>query len=123
LVDAPCTGTGTLRRHPDLRWRLSDADVPREASRQRRILTGAFKAVRPGGRLIYATCSVFAEENEAVAAYLLAEEPRLQPLPLAELWGERLSTQLAATHEARIGPGPRREDPDGFYIAAFRRRS
>ena len=123
LVDAPCTGSGTLRRHPDLRWRLEDADVATEAGRQRRLLAGAFSAVKPGGRLIYATCSIFAEENEAIAAYLTAEEARLEPLPLARLWGERLSEQLAATHEARIGPGPDRDGPDGFYIAAFRRRS
>lgn len=123
LVDAPCTGSGTLRRHPDLRWRLKDADIEAETGRQRRLLTGALAAVKPGGRLIYATCSVFAEENEAISSYLLEQEPRLAPLPLAELWGERLSHQLAATHEARIGPGPDRDGPDGFFIAAFRRRS
>ena len=121
LVDAPCTGSGTLRRHPDLRWRLDDSDVPREASRQRRLLAGALAAVKPGGRLIYATCSVFAEENEAISAYLTETEDRLAPLPLAELWGDRLSQQLAATHEARVGPGPDREGPDGFFISAFRR--
>ena len=123
LVDAPCTASGTMRRHPDLRWRLKSADVDREASRQRRLLAGALLAVKPGGRLIYATCSVFAEENEAIAAYLVAQESRLAPLPLATLWGARLSEQLAATHEARIGPGPSRDGPDGFYVAAFRRRA
>ncbi len=123
LVDAPCTGSGTLRRHPDLRWRLKDADVEVEASRQRRLLAGALTAVKPGGRLIYATCSVFAEENEEISAYLQQQEARLTPLSLSELWGERLSTQLAATHEARIGPGPDRDGPDGFYVAAFRREN
>ena len=121
LVDAPCTSSGTLRRHPDLRWRLEDADVGKEASRQRHLLAGAFGAVKPGGRLIYATCSVFAEENEAISAYLIEEETRLTPQPLAPLWGDRLSEQLAATHEARIGPGPDRDGPDGFFVAAFRR--
>ena len=121
LVDAPCTGSGTIRRHPDLRWRLNDKDIDVEASRQRRLLTGAFRAVKPGGRLIYATCSVFAEENEAIGTYLRDQESRVEPLPLSDLWGERLSEQLAATHEARIGPGPAPDGPDGFFIAAFRR--
>ena len=123
LVDAPCTASGTLRRHPDLRWRLKDADVPVEASRQKRLLAGALSAVKPGGRLIYATCSVFTEENEAISAYLVEQEARITPIPLATLWGDRLSEQLAASHEARIGPGPSSNGPDGFFVAAFRRRS
>lgn len=123
LVDAPCTGSGTLRRHPDLRWRLLETDLAAEAGRQRRLLAGALSAVKPGGRLIYATCSVFEEENEAVSRYLLEQEQRLTTLPLADLWGPRLSAQVAATHEARIGPGPEPDGPDGFYIASFRRIS
>jgi 16S rRNA (cytosine967-C5)-methyltransferase len=118
LVDAPCTGTGTLRRHPDTVWRLTEQDVSREAERQRQLLTAALSALKPGGRLVYATCSVLREENEAISENLLAQGS-VEPLPLEALWGEELSRKLAATHEARIGPGPTELDPDGFYVAAF----
>lgn len=122
LVDAPCTGTGTLRRAPDLANRLKDADVPKEAARQRTLAAQAVAALKPGGRLVYATCSLLREENEDIVAYLLAEEPRLVAEPLADVWGEDLSARLAATHEARIGPGPDNRGPDGFYVATMRRR-
>lgn len=136
LVDAPCTGSGTLRRRPDLRWRLSEAELDKERSRQIRLLAAACRALKPGGRVIYATCSVFFEENEAVTTALLEQEPRLRPLPLSELWqrgldistpkneavsatGAQLAARFAATHEARLGPGPSEHDPDGFYLATF----
>lgn len=122
LVDAPCTGTGTLRRAPDLAWRLSESDVPHHTARQLRLLTTASGAVKPGGRLIYATCSVFHEENEGVSHAFLESEPRFQPRALARAWGKALSTRLGATHETRIGPGPGPTGPDGFYVACFERR-
>lgn len=123
LVDAPCTGTGTLRRAPDLVWRLTEADLERDVARQKRLLTSALAAVKPGGRLVYATCSILREEDEAQAQYLLQHEARVAPLPLSQLWSAALSEKLAATHEARIGPGPQARGPDGFYVAAFRRVS
>lgn len=124
LVDAPCTGTGTLRRAPDLAGRLTEADLERDLNRQRVLLTSAFEALKPGGRLVYATCSILEEENEAVVQAALRNEPRLSPLPLAEVWGVELADKLAATHEARIGPGlggpPRPgQGPDGFYVATM----
>jgi 16S rRNA (cytosine967-C5)-methyltransferase len=118
LVDAPCTGTGTLRRHPDTVWRLNEADIARETERQRQLLTASLSALKPGGRLVYATCSVLYEENEAVTKNLLSQG-QVEPIELASLWGESISEKLAATHEARIGPGPSELDPDGFYVAAF----
>lgn len=71
LVDAPCTATGTLRRHPDARWRLSSAVFARMAERQERLLAAAAALVRPGGLLIYATCSLEPEENEQVVEHFL----------------------------------------------------
>jgi 16S rRNA (cytosine967-C5)-methyltransferase len=118
LVDAPCTATGTLRRHPDTVWRLTEPDIEHEAERQRQLLTASLSALRTGGRLIYATCSVLREENEAISENLLSQG-LVKPLQLAELWGEELSGKLAATHHARIGPGPTDNDPDGFYVSAF----
>lgn len=122
LVDAPCTGTGVLRRSPDSVWRLTEARLLEEIERQKHLLTSALGALKPGGRLIYATCSVLREENEAISVYLLEERQDLRPLALVDLWGDTVSEALAATHEARIGPGPTEQDPDGFYVAAFRKR-
>jgi 16S rRNA (cytosine967-C5)-methyltransferase len=75
LVDAPCSGLGTLRRNPDLKWRQSEKGVTELTAKQLSILASAAKLVRPGGRLVYATCSVLAEENEGVVAAFLAAHP------------------------------------------------
>ena len=123
LVDAPCTGTGTLRRHPDLKWRLDEASIKTEVDRQVRLLGAALPLLRPGGVLLYATCSVLQEENEAVAEHIVKAAPELDPLPLSETWGTALSQTLQATAMARIGPGPAPTGPDGFFVAAFRRRA
>ncbi len=121
LVDAPCTGTGTFRRHPDLKWRLEQDDVLKEVSRQKHLLTAAAATVKPGGVLVYATCSVLREENEDIIAHALGHDRRLVAMPLEETLGAELAGRLGATHEARIGPGPNDDGPDGFYVAAMRR--
>jgi 16S rRNA (cytosine967-C5)-methyltransferase len=82
LVDAPCTGLGTLRRDPDIRWRRTPADFDAATALQLRILATAAAAVRPGGRLVYATCSSEPDENEAVVARFLESEPGFGPAPL-----------------------------------------
>jgi 16S rRNA (cytosine967-C5)-methyltransferase len=71
LLDAPCSGLGTLARHPDVRWRITPADVARHGLRQMRLLDSVASLVRPGGRLVYATCSLEPEENEEVVEHLL----------------------------------------------------
>lgn len=83
LVDAPCTGTGTFRRHPDARWRLKISDLAVSAAAQRAILAAAAKHVRPGGLLIYSTCSMEPEENDVQVTQFLAEHPQftLEPPP------------------------------------------
>jgi 16S rRNA (cytosine967-C5)-methyltransferase len=75
LLDAPCSGTGTLRRNPEIRWRLAADDPPRFAILQRMLLARAAERVRPGGRLVYATCSLEPEENEGVVEPFLADNP------------------------------------------------
>ncbi len=81
LVDAPCTGTGTLRRHPDARWRLGPEDPGRMAEVQARILLGAASAVRPGGLLVYSTCTLEPEENRGVVDRFLSARPEFRPAP------------------------------------------
>jgi 16S rRNA (cytosine967-C5)-methyltransferase len=77
LVDAPCSGTGTLARNPEIKWRLQPSDLPRFSSLQKRILERATQRLKPGGRLVYSTCSLEPEENEQVAAEFGAKEERM----------------------------------------------
>jgi 16S rRNA (cytosine967-C5)-methyltransferase len=83
LLDAPCTGTGTFRRHPDARWRLKPSDLAVLSAMQRQLLRSAANSVRVGGYLVYSTCSIEPEENDAAAESFLRENPdwRLEPPP------------------------------------------
>ncbi len=117
LVDAPCTGTGTLRHNPEIRWRIRPTDIEDLAARQLRILRNAARVVREGGRLVYSTCSVEPEENERVAAAFLEnsadfKQIEAKPAPAA---------MLVETGAARIWP--QRDGADGFFVAAFECRS
>src|SRR4029453_12287919 len=76
LVDAPCTGFGTLRRNPDLKWRQPESAIAELTVKQASILASAATLVKPGGRLVYATCSVRPEENEDIVAQFLASHPQ-----------------------------------------------
>ncbi len=75
LLDAPCSGTGTLRKSPEIRWRLRERHLPRFADEQRRLLASALELLSPGGSLTYVTCSLERDENEDVVARVLAERP------------------------------------------------
>lgn len=116
LVDAPCTGTGTLRRNPEIRWRISPSDVAELSARQRAILAHAAKMVRRGGRLIYSTCSVEPEENEAVVASFLEENGDFRQVSVDVPERLRSRDQAARTW-------PQRDGADGFFIAALERQS
>ncbi|MGI4976453.1 MAG: RsmB/NOP family class I SAM-dependent RNA methyltransferase [Janthinobacterium lividum] len=118
LVDAPCTGTGTWRRNPDARFRLRELDLDELLPKQARILDDAARLVRPGGRLVYATCSLLIDENEAQVEAFLLRHPEFTAVPLAETW----------TLDAPVpGPGPylsltpRRHGTDGFFAAVLQR--
>lgn len=112
FVDAPCTGTGTIRHNPEIRYFVEPADIERMRDLQLAILTNAAKLVRPCGRLIYSTCSLEPEENEHVAEAFLAGHPRFQATPPAV--PERF---LTAEGHARTRPD--RDQSDGFFIASF----
>lgn len=116
LVDAPCTGTGTFRRHPDARWRLRVSDLAVMAAAQRTILRAAAAAVVPGGLLIYSTCSLEPEENDAQVEHFLAEHPdwTLEPPPE----GAVPATVLDA---GRLRVLPQRHGTDGSFAARLRR--
>lgn len=119
LVDAPCSGLGTLRRKPDARWRLAAADPARFAALQRELVRRFAALVRPGGRLVYATCSVGPTENEEVADHA-AREAGLRPVPIAPLLGEERARALGA-EESRLTLLPHRHGTDGFFVATFER--
>lgn len=115
LVDAPCSGTGTLQHNPEIRWRISAADLQDLSSRQRQLLSNASSVVKPGGRLVYSTCSVEPEENEAVVAAFLEMNDEFEPVSLPV--DERLQTPSGAART-----WPHRDDTEGFFIAAFTRK-
>ncbi len=116
LVDAPCSGFGTLRRNPDLKWRHGPQAIVELAQKQRAILAAAATLVKPGGRLVYATCSILAEENEAVADDFATAHPRFRPLSCDEvLAGQRIA--LSAGERMRLWP--HLHATDGFFAAAF----
>lgn len=117
LVDAPCSGTGTWRRNPDARWRDPELGLGALAQLQGRILTSAARLVKPGGRLVYATCSVLSEENEEQVAAFLAAHPAFRPVPLAEA-APQLSIPGAGD---QLSLTPAQHDTDGFFAAVFQR--
>lgn len=123
LVDAPCSGLGTLRRKPDARWRLGPRDPERFAATQIDLVGRFSRLVKSGGRLVYATCSVTRAEDEEVAA-VAAALPGFAPLPLEKTLGPAVARAAvaagAAGNELRLWP--HRHGTDGFFVAAFERR-
>jgi 16S rRNA (cytosine967-C5)-methyltransferase len=120
LVDAPCSGMGTLRRNPDLKWRPLALDELR--SRQVRILTAAARLVRKGGRLVYATCSVLRQENQDVVTAFLAAHPTFARGDLAGALGEAgVPASDVVTVEGDLCLLPHRHGTDGFYATLLER--
>ena len=129
LVDAPCTSTGTIRRHPDIGWLRQESDLAPLVAVQRRLLQAAFAVLRPGGTLVYCTCSLEPEEGEQTVSKFLASEPAIQRVPIE-------ASEVAGLHEILNPEGDLRtlpchlphQDPrlaglDGFYAARLIRRS
>jgi 16S rRNA (cytosine967-C5)-methyltransferase len=120
LVDAPCSGLGTLRREPEIRWRRTEADLARFADRQRRMLHEAAAALRPGGLLIYSTCSSEPEENEAVAAAFLDAHPRFQGVD-PRVWPLPPRVDELIDDAGHLRTLPHRHALEAFFAAAFLR--
>ena len=113
ILDLPCTGTGTLRRHPEIRWRISESEIGRLSSQALRLLEGAAPLVAPGGRLVAITCSLEREENEDVMARFLATRPELSPLPLEDLLENPVAASITGPGSWRVLTGG---DHDGFTV-------
>ncbi len=122
LVDAPCSGLGTLRRDPEIRWRRSAADLAPLAARQRRILGRAATTVRPGGRLIYATCSSEPEENGEVVRGFLLDHEEFEVEPLGEADTGIVGLAAVLTPEGFLQTSPPRHVLEAFFAARLRRR-
>ncbi|MEO2169564.1 MAG: transcription antitermination factor NusB, partial [bacterium] len=120
LVDAPCSGLGTLRGHPEIRWRRTPEDVTALAATQARILHGAAALVKPGGRLVYATCTLLAEENEAVVRAFRDRHREFTPLDAAKLLPQP-ATELA-DDQGCLRTSPGRDALDGFFATTLTRR-
>jgi 16S rRNA (cytosine967-C5)-methyltransferase len=128
LVDAPCSGLGTLRRNPDLKWRQKQSDIAELNAKQAAILQSAARLLKPGGRLVYATCSVLPEENEAIAEAFSAANKEFTPLETGDLL-----TQLKVEGAVDLCSGPadaparylrlwpHRHGTDGFFAAVWQR--
>ena len=121
FVDAPCLGIGSWRRNPDGKWRSVPNDLAELVERQRDILASAARLVRPGGRLVYATCSLLREENEDQAEAFLASFPDFALYPAARAWQETIGgTSPAGKDYLRLTPA--RHGTDGFFVAQFEHR-
>jgi 16S rRNA (cytosine967-C5)-methyltransferase len=120
FADVPCLGTGTWRRNPDAKWRMRPEDLAELVERQQQILRSAARLVRPGGRLVYATCSLLREEDEAQAEAFLAAETNFSLLPMARVWDETIGG-ASPGGEDYLRLTPARHGTDGFFVAIFER--
>lgn len=115
LLDAPCSGTGVIRRHPDIKLLRRAGDMAELAGQQRALLERLWPLLKPGGRLVYATCSVLPQENAAVIAHFLATHADAVEQPIVAAWGRALA------HGRQLLPGA--DDADGFYYAVLSKAS
>ena len=125
LLDAPCSATGTFRRHPEVAWHRNPADIAGRVELQRRLIARAAECLKPGGVLIYCVCSLEPEEGEAQAEWAVQQGLELLPVSAEELdgWGAPVTKDgVVRTHPGLTVPGEKGGTLDGFFIARFRRR-
>jgi len=120
LVDAPCSGLGTLRRNPDVKWRLKPEAIAELNDKQASILNGAARLVKPGGRLVYATCSILDEENEAIVSQFLASNNAFHLVPMKTVLEEQ---KIPLQMDDYLKLLPHKHQTDGFFAAVLERNS
>lgn len=122
FIDAPCTGTGTIRRAPDLKWRLDEATIAKRVETQKKIVEEYRDFVRPGGRLLYATCSILREENEEIVDRIL-KDGKFEVINALEVFAAKgIDTNGLVTKEGYMRTDPTKADWDGFFAALLRRK-
>ncbi|WP_020590972.1 RsmB/NOP family class I SAM-dependent RNA methyltransferase [Kiloniella laminariae] len=119
LIDAPCSGTGAWRRSPDSKWRRDEEDLAELVALQESILTSAARLVKPGGRLVYATCSLLPAENEEQVEKFLRSRPDFKLMPVAEIWEERMPKKMPEHIGEMLRLSPARDATDGFFAAVL----
>jgi 16S rRNA (cytosine967-C5)-methyltransferase len=125
LIDAPCTGSGTWRRKPDSKWRLKPANLPERQGEQARVLDQGARLVKPGGQLVYVTCSVLPEENADQVTGFLSRHADFGIIPYDAVWRERLGSEPPASADGSgdtLQLTPASHGTDGFFIALLERR-
>jgi 16S rRNA (cytosine967-C5)-methyltransferase len=120
MVDAPCSGTGTWRRNPELRWRIGQEEVTDYQGLQARILDDAARLVAPGGRLVYAVCSLLGVEGEEQIRAFIVRNPAFEVLPVRRLWARAMGGECPA-NDVFLRLLPARDGTDGFFVAIMRR--
>jgi 16S rRNA (cytosine967-C5)-methyltransferase len=120
LVDAPCSGLGTLRRNPDLKWRQTRTSIEELTPKQASILASAARLVKKGGRLVYATCSVLHAENEAIVEQFLVDHPEFVLVPAQQVLADQ---RIAIETGDYLSLWPHRHATDGFFAAVLERRA
>lgn len=126
LADAPCTGTGTWRRRPDAKWRLKPEALKARMAEQQSVLKRAASLVKPGGQLLYVTCSILPEENTGQIAWFLEGNADFSVIPTAEVWKAAFASEPPPSADARTDTlllTPHRHGTDGFFIAALGRKA
>ncbi|MBL28887.1 MAG: rRNA cytosine-C5-methylase [Rhodospirillaceae bacterium] len=120
LLDMPCSGTGTWRRNPDAKWRLTPEKLAGYVAEQRRILDRAAPLVKPGGRIVYATCSFLLAENDGVVAEFLQSRDDFAPLRVADVWARTIGGECPAEGDF-LSLSPYRHGTDAFFVAILER--
>lgn len=126
LADAPCTGTGTWRRRPDAKWRLKPEALKARMAEQQSVLKRAASLVKPGGQLLYVTCSILPEENTGQIAWFLEGNAEFSVIPTADVWKAAFASEPPPSADARADTlllTPHRHGTDGFFIAALGRKA
>ncbi len=119
LIDAPCSGLGTLRRNPDMKWRQSENDIQQLSEKQASILASAARLVKPGGRVVYATCSLLEEENETIVLNFLSTHDDFFLRPMSEVMAEQ---KIPLVMDDYLRLLPNQSHTDGFFAAVLERK-